>query len=182
MSQWNIVSQKPIFKAKFFDVKEVELQNDKGEKKIHHLAERVSVACVFPLTDSDEIYLISQYRYMFKKRVLEAVAGYVEEKETPFACAKRELKEEAGITAIQWEEMKRIEMAASVFKGKVHLFLAQELSLGEPKREDGEDINLVKISLEEAVKKVMLGEISHSATMIGILLLDKLKREKKIII
>lgn len=175
MNQWKIVSQKSIFDADLFDVKEIKFKNKEGEEKIHHIVERTPTVSVFPLTDSYEIYLVSQFRYTLKKITLEAVAGYIDTKEMPLAAAKRELEEETGIIAKQWEEIIRVEMAASVIKGKNHLFLAKGLQISRPKKEEGEEISLVKMHLSEAAKKVMNGEINHAASMIGILMLDKMR-------
>lgn len=180
MTQWKLTSQKTILRTKLFNVKEIEFENKKGKKKIHHQAERVPIVSVFPLTDTYEIYLISQYRYMLDKTVLEAVAGHVEKKETTIMAAKRELKEEAGITSHQLEEIARIEMAGSVFRSKNHLFLAKGLEIGDNKPEDDEQISIVKMPLTIAVEKVMTGEINHASSMIGILLLDKLISQKKL--
>lgn len=180
MSQWKIVSQKTILKTELFNVKEIGLKSSAGKIKIHHEAERAPVVSVFPLTDQYEIYLISQYRYMYKKSVLEAVAGYVKKKETTIAAAKRELKEETGIEAAQLEEIARIRMAGSVFKSTTNLFLAKGLEMGDNNLDDDEEIAVVKMPLSEAVEKVMTGEINHSSSMIGILLLDKLRMQKKL--
>lgn len=180
MSRWKIVSQKPVFKAELFDVKEIEFLTKSGEKKVHHQVERNPIVSVFPLTDSYEIYLISQYRYMLKTIVLEAVAGNIEKKETTLEAAKRELKEETGIIAGQWEEIARAQIGASVLKAKIHLFLAKELEMGQAELQDGEEITLVKMSLNQAVKKVMTGEINHAASMVGILMLDQLRSQKKL--
>jgi 8-oxo-dGTP pyrophosphatase MutT (NUDIX family) len=180
MSQWKIISQKNILKSELFDVKEIKLENDKGKRKVHHEAERVPIVSVFPLTDKYEIYLISQYRSILKKTVLEAVSGYIEKKETVIAAARRELKEEAGIEALQLEEIARIQMSGSVFKSSSNLFLAKGLEIGDNNLDDTEEIEVVKMPLATAVEKVMLGEINHAASVIGILMLDKLRREKKL--
>lgn len=180
MSQWKIISQKSAFKTELFDVKEIVFRDNKGKEKVHHIAERDQIVLVFPLTDQYEIYLISEYRYMLKKTVLQAVAGHIDKRETTIAAAKRELKEEAGISAHQLEEMARVEMSGSVFKSKSYLFLAKGLEIGDNKLEDDEEITLVKMPLNVAVEKVMTGEINNSASMVGILMLDKLRREKKL--
>jgi len=180
MSQWKIISQKPIFKAKLFDVKEIVFRNKSGLEKIHHIVQRDTVVTIFPLTDQYEVYLVSQYRYMLEKTVLEAPSGYVEKKETTIAAAKRELKEETGISAQQLEELARVDLASSIFKGKVHLFLAKGLEIGDDDLEEGEEISVVKMPLTVAVEKVIMGEINHAASMAGILLLDKLRMQKKL--
>ncbi len=180
MTQWKIISQKSILRAEFFSVKEIEFESNTGKRKIHHEAERTPVVSVFPLTNKYEIYLVSQYRYSLNKTSLEAVAGYIKKKETTIDAAKRELKEETGIEAQSIEEIARIQMAGSVFKGAINLFLAKGLEMGDNNLDDDEEISVVKMPLSVAVEKVMIGEINHSASMIGILMLDKLKSQKKL--
>jgi len=180
MSQWKIISQKTTLKTELFDVKEIKFKGSAGKIKIHHEVERAPVVSVFPLTDQYDIYLISQYRSMLKKTILEAVAGFVEKNESVIAAAKRELKEEAGIEAQQLEEIARVEVAGSVIKGTVNLFLAKGLELGEVNLDEDEEISIVKMPLEQAVEKVMTGEINHAASIIGILMLDKLRMQKKL--
>lgn len=180
MSQWKIISQKPVFKAKLFNVKEVIIEGEAGKRKLHHVAERVPIVSVFPLTDSYEIYLISEYRHMLQKTIIEAVAGHIEKGETAIAAAKRELAEEAGINAMQLEELARVEMSGSVFKSRTHIFLAKGLEFGEANLDEDEEIELVKLPLTQAVEKVMTGEINHATSMIGILMLDKLRAQKKL--
>jgi len=180
MSRWKLVSQKSILKTDLFDVKKIDFKTKTGKKKIHYQAERVPIVSVFPLTDSYELYLVSEYRYMLEKTVLQAVAGHIEKKETTIAAAKRELREEAGITSHNLEEIARIEMSGSVFRSKAYLFLAKGLEMVDNNLDDDEEISIVKMPLESAVEKVMTGEINHAASMIGILLLDKLRAQKKL--
>ncbi len=180
MSQWKIISQKSILKAEYLDVKEIEFENEAGKRKIHHLAERTPVVSIFPLTNKYEIYLVSQYRSSLKQTTLEAVAGYMEKKETTIAAARRELKEETGIEAEQLEEIARIQLAGSVFKATINLFLAKGLEIGDNDLDEDEEIEVVKMPLSVAVEKVMTGEINHAASMIGILMLDKLRTERKL--
>jgi ADP-ribose pyrophosphatase len=180
MSQWKDVSQKTILKTELFDVKKIVFKDNKGKKRIHHEAQRVPVVSIFPLTESNEIYLISQYRRMISRTTLEAVAGYVKETETIVSAARRELKEEVGIEARQLEMIARVQMAGSVFKSTTNLFLAKDLEIGDSHPDEDEEISIVKMPLSDAAEKVMTGEINHAASMIGILILDKLRMQKKL--
>ncbi len=176
-----ILSEKETFKAEnAFTVKKLQLELPNGKKIVHYIAQRVPAISVFPLTEKYELYLISEYRYLLKKTVLEAVAGRVDKGENFLSAAKRELKEEAGITASICEELTRIELSSSFFRATQRLFLAKDLEISGQELEEDETIEVVKIPLEEAVKKVMSGEIETAATIIGILMLDKLRREKKL--
>ncbi len=175
-----IVAEKVVYKARFFEVKEQKVLLPNNKKHSYTIAERLPTVNIFPLDDTCNLYLISQYRYMFNRRVLEAVGGHVEKNETSLTAAKRELKEEIGMVGSHWEELARIEKSASVFKETAHLFLVRDLEQGKPEPETGEDIILGKLPLKEAGEKVMSGEINNAATMIGIFILDRLRMEKKL--
>ncbi len=148
---------------------------------IHHQVERLPTVDIFPLTDTYELCLVSECRPMLGKTILSVPAGFMDkENEIPLQTAKRELQEELGITANQWEKLQTVELGNSVIHAKAHFFLAKDLTFGAPSPEEDERITLVKLPLSEAVQKVMAGEISGVCSMTGILLLDRLRREKKL--
>jgi len=175
-----ILAKKTIFDSKFLKLYEIKLQLRNGETRTHYNVERVPTVTVLPLGENNEVYLISQYRYLHATIRIEAVAGTVDIGEEPLACAKRELLEEAGIAAKRWDNLGKIYLAGSYIKAHVSLFLARDLTVGEQKLEDDETITVVKMPLEEAVEKVLSGEISYGSAVSGILMLDRLMRDKKI--
>src|SRR3989344_1288950 len=166
-----IVSKKTLLRSELFKVNRVNLILNDGKKRIHDVVERVPTVCVFPLENNGDIYLIYQYRYSFGKRIIEAVSGHVESGEKPLETAKRELMEEAGIFAKFWKKLAILELSSSVIMSKSHLFLVKDLSFGRARPVSGEEIELIKMPLEEAVRKVINGEIFHASTANGIMLL-----------
>lgn len=182
MTHNRILSEKTTFKGEenTFEVREVELEFPNKKRATHYIAERVPVSVVFPITSKNELILINQYRYLLKKTIIEAVSGRIDKGETSLAAAKRELLEEAGLIAGGVEELTRIELASSFFRAKATLFIARDLEFVSQDLEESEQIEVFKMPIAEAVKKVADGEIQAASTIIGILMIDKLRREKKL--
>ncbi|KKR76435.1 MAG: NUDIX hydrolase [Candidatus Levybacteria bacterium GW2011_GWA2_40_8] len=180
MDRWKTLSKKTLLTSELFEVTQTKFKLPNGKIKVREDVIRKPTVCVFPV-DGQNIYLISEYRELWDERMLHAVAGFVDKKgETILDTAKRELMEEAGLQASQWEEISRYRLAASVIKGTTSLFLARDLEFSKQNLMDDEKIKVVKLSLKDAVSKVLTGEISDSATMVGILMIEKLRRQKKI--
>ena len=180
MNKWKIKSQNIVFSQRLFKVKKQEILLPNGEKREYSIVERRPISVIFPVSGKLELYLISQFRYLFDEKILEAAAGHIDEGETPLEAAKRELKEETGLMASNWSEILEVETSASVIKSIVHIFLARGVMFGKPNPEEGEEIKLVKISIENAIKKITDGEIKTAATIIGVFLLDKLNKEGRL--
>src|SRR3989344_7514089 len=140
MNRWKIKSQNIVFSQRLFKVKEQKILLPNGKERKYSVVERQPISVIFPISEKLDLYLISQFRYLFDKTILEAVAGHVDDGETPLKAAKRELKEETGITALDWKEILEFETSASVIRSSVHIFLAKGIKVGKPNPEEGEKI------------------------------------------
>jgi ADP-ribose pyrophosphatase len=178
MSDIKILSQKSIFTSRYFEVEEVEIERN-GRTFVKEFCKRRPAVFVLAINEKDEVYLVSQYREVLQKTTVELVAGTCEEGSSPLANAQRELSEEAGVTAKDWKALETIELSANVNQ-QVHLFLATNLQEGKSHPDDDEEIEVVKLPFEEALQKVLKGEITLAPSVTGILLYDALRREGKV--
>lgn len=172
------VTSQFVFDAELFRVTESLISYATGEKVVHNDVLVTPSVLIFPVTEQYDIYVVSEYRYLLKQTVLSAVSGSIEYNQKPLFVAKKELQEEAGLKASQWEELTKIELSTSIVREQVYLFLAKDLEQVVPRPEAHEAISLVKLSLHEAMSKVFTGEINHGPTMLGILMLAELKKGK----
>lgn len=89
--------------------------------------------------------------------------------EEPLAAAKRELKEETGLTAEKWTEIMKIHTSNSVTDEVGFIYLAEDLTLGETEFEETEIIQVKRVLFSEALNWVMEGKITDSISVAGIL-------------
>nr|WP_286206445.1 NUDIX hydrolase [Sessilibacter corallicola] len=131
---------------------------------------------VVPIDDEGYTWLVRQSRYPLQEYTWEIPEGGSPEGEDPLETAKRELKEEVGLTATDWEPLLNMHLSNSVTNEEAIIYVARGISLGETELEDSEDITSVRIPLSEAIQKVMTGEITDSLSVAALLKLAYLQR------
>jgi 8-oxo-dGTP pyrophosphatase MutT (NUDIX family) len=174
---WTIKETEKKFANDFFKVFNDKVVQPDGKDGSYATIEFVSGVTVLPIDDEDFVYLTKQFRYVAGQNTLEVVAGGIEEEKT-IDAAKREIKEELGITAGELTELGTIQLDNSIIKAQTTLFIAKKLSFGKTDRDDSEEMEMVKISFREAVEKVLNGEITHAPSCV-LLLKAWLKKSEK---
>jgi ADP-ribose pyrophosphatase len=130
---------------------------------------------VLPLLDGDRVCLIRNERVAVHKMLIELPAGTIDGDEAPQAAAVRELEEETGYTAARWRELPAFYMSPGILNERMHVFVAEGLSAGEPKREDGEIIDNLVVAWDEAMRMAESGEIEDAKTLCALLLWDRMR-------
>ena len=174
---WTIKDTTKKFANDFFTVFEDKVIQPDGKEGAYATVNLKDGVSVLPIDDDGFVYITKQFKYAFGHDSLEAVAGAIEE-ENPADSAKREVTEELGIEAEEIIQLGTIDIDTSIIKTQSHLFLARKLSFREPEREGTEAIETVKMKLNEAVEKVMNGEITHAPSCILILKAEKFESGK----
>jgi len=165
---WTIKDRKKSFENDFFKVFEDDVIEPDGKDGKYATIDFPPGVSILPIDDDGNIYITRQFRYALGREDLEAIAGGIEG-EGRLQAAKREAREELGIEAGEWKYLGKIESDTSITNSLCHLYLARKLTFKKPKRESTEDIETVKMKLDEAVEKVMKGEITHGQTCVLVL-------------
>ena len=117
------------------------------------------------LKDNNTILLIKQYRYPLKKVNLELPAGKLEIGENPDEACKRELEEETGYQAKQWQSLGFINTTPGICTEKLYLYLAKDLIFVGEHPDEGEILKCEEYNLSEVFKMINSGEINDAKTI-----------------
>ena len=163
------MSDEPLLSTPRFRVERVERQRSENLVVCREVIRHPGSVVILPMIDKDHICLIRNYRVAVEQQLIELPAGTLEADEAPATCAARELTEETGYTAGRLKELTHFFAAPGILDEKMHLFVAEDLILGTPAREIGEEIENYIVTWDEALQMVSNGTICDAKTIIGLL-------------
>ena len=152
-----------VYDGKLFDVV-VERWGEHEREIVEHPGAVAIVA-----VDADGmITLVRQRREAARTHLLELPAGTLEEEETPLDSAKRELREETGLTGGTWSELGGFWTTPGFCREYMHLFAAEGVESGEATPEADEELEIVRWNVRDIPAR--LDEIQDAKTLAGLLL------------
>lgn len=167
------ISSKRVYSGRIISVDVDEVRFPDGSVGQLEMVRHSGASAVVPLLDSREdprVLLIRQYRYAADGYVYEIPAGRLDPGEAPESCASRELREETGYSAASLRQLTTIYTTPGFTDERIHLFVAEGLTLGVSDREADEFLELHPVSLSEAVAMTQSGEIVDAKTSVALLL------------
>ena len=169
---FKVLSSQLLFDAPIIAVRKDELAMPNEQVAYRDVVEHMGAVAVAAVNDAGEIAMVHQYRHAVKRRLWELPAGLLDLKdESELAGAQRELVEEAGLKAAQWSVLADIVTSPGFCEETARVYLAQDLIEVERPEAFGDeeaDMDFAWIKLDEAVAKVLAGEINNSIAVTGI--------------
>ena len=158
-----------LLKADRFQVVERRQRTSSGRSVARQVILHPGAVVIVPLLDGGRVCLIRNERVAVGKTLVELPAGTLEPPELPHVTAQRELREETGYSATQWQELPGFFMSPGILCERMHVFVATGLKAGDPEREEGEQIDNLIVPWNEALAMIERGEIEDAKTICAVL-------------
>lgn len=154
-------------------VDDIELENGMPAKR--EVVDHPGGVSVAILTKENELIFVRQFRYPYKKVLLELPAGKLEPGEDPFEAVKREQREETGTTAESYISLGEVYPTPGYCGEIIRLWACRAATQGAALQLDEDEfLATERIPLDKAVQMVLNNEIPDGKTQIGILKTAKL--------
>ncbi|UPG66625.1 NUDIX domain-containing protein [Gordonia hongkongensis] len=143
-----------------------------GRVAEREVVEHFGAVAILARDDAGRVAMVRQYRHPIGRRLLELPAGLLDQAdEEPLAAAQRELAEEADLAADSWHVLVDLALSPGFTDEALRLYLAEGLHyLDAAERVDEEaDMSIEWVPLDDAVAKVLSGEIVNATSVAGIL-------------
>lgn len=167
---WKTLTNETVYENPWIKVEHRDVKTPAGTDGIYGIVHFKNRAVgIVPLDEQLNTWLVGQYRYALSAYSWEIPEGGAPIGESLLDAAKRELKEETGISAQKWTKIIDFATSNSVTDELGSAYIAQDLSFGEMELEDTEDIMVKKVPFHEVVDMIFRGEITDALTIMAIL-------------
>ncbi len=166
---WTIKQSDKVYVDSFIDVQLDQVIRPDGRDGQHVVVNLKPGVCVLAIDDEDQVYLTKEFHYGIGRNSIEAVSGGIEAGEDALLTARRELQEELGLVAENWEFLGTVDPFTTVVVSPTRLYVARGLTEVPRDLEGTELIERIVMPLSVAVEKVISGEITHAPSAIAIL-------------
>ena len=132
------------------------------------IVEHPGAVAIVAVDDEGYVWLVRQLREATRGRLLEIPAGTAEAGEEPLETARRELREECGLTGGEWRRLAAFWTTPGFCRERMVLFAAEGVVAGEASPAEDEELEIVRWSVGEIPQR--LGEVEDAKTLAGLLL------------
>ena len=180
------LKEEKVNSSLIYDGRIIKLYNDEiklpdGNGAYREYVKHPGGVCVVPITDKGEVMLVRQYRYVYGKEIIEIPAGKRDgADEDTLVGAKRELKEELGITAENFFYLGEFYPTPGYTDEIIYMYAATKLTFGETNPDEDEFIETEKFHIDTLIDMIMKGEIKDGKTIAAVLKAKKLIDTNKI--
>jgi ADP-ribose pyrophosphatase len=148
-----------------------------GNESVREYITHPGAVAVLAMHDNGRLVMERQYRYAAKQEFIEIPAGKIDHGEDILLTAQRELLEETGYVASEWEHLTTTYPCIGYGDERIEYFLARGLTKQARELEDGEFLEVFELSLPDAMNWVHQGKINDSKTIVGLFWLEKHLRD-----
>ena len=165
-----------LLETKRFNAVEQVVTRPDGTVATLQYVEHPGSVAILPLVDDQHVCLIRSHRLTVGETLIEVPAGTREPDEPAIETARRELAEETGYRAARLEELVNYYPSPGISNERMWVFIAHDLTAGDPAREPNEEIENYVVSWDEALAMIDRGEIRDGKTLVAILTWERQRR------
>lgn len=167
------LSSEAVFDGVLLKVRRDQARLPSGNAAVREWVDHPGAAVMIAQLDNGKLLFERQFRYPLRRIFTELPAGKIDRNEHALDTAKRELQEETGYRARHWRHLGTMHPCIGYSNERIEIFLAQGLSFVGTGLDDEEFLEIVELSLDDAMLAIRDGEISDGKSISALLWAEK---------
>lgn len=166
------LSGEVVYDGKIITVHKDRVELVSGKTSFREVVEHSGGVVILAICKKDgveKVLMVKQFRYPLKEALLELPAGKLEKNENPFEAAKRELKEETGYIAKNWQDLGYVFTSPGYSDEKLYLYKAANLEFVGECPDDGEILIEYEYTIDEIKNMIKNNEITDAKTICAVM-------------
>jgi ADP-ribose pyrophosphatase len=172
------LTKETVYDGKLFKVVKESVRLPDGRERPREIVVHPGAVALVAVDHEDQILMVRQYRRAADRVLLEIPAGTREPDESAEECAKRELIEETGYRASNISRLGGFYSAPGFCTEFLDCYLLTGLSEDKSSADDDENIEMERLSIDEAITAIRNGEIQDAKSICGLMLWLNVSKEK----
>lgn len=168
------IASEPVFDGKLLHVRSDTVRLPNGHETVREWITHPGAVVVVATLDNGRLLLERQFRYPLQRIFVELPAGKIDPDEHPLDTAKRELREETGHQAKFWRHLATMHPCVGYSDEHIEIFWAHGLIYVGHQRDHGEFLDIIEMSVVDALQAVCDGEITDGKTIAALMWADKI--------
>lgn len=169
---WQLQGRETVYDTRWLAVCRDQVVRPDGADYVYDHVLLPASTTILALRDDGMVPVTHQWIYTHRERHWRLPSGGVDRADAdPAAAARRELREETGLTAGVWEVLGSVNGADSVTNHRDHVFMATDLTTaGHPQLEGGEaDLEVHWMCFSTVLEFVLNGRMVHAGSAFAVL-------------
>ena len=160
------IASEQVFRGRLLEVRRDSVRLPDGKSSVREYVVHPGAVVIIAELDNGELLFERQFRYPLHRVFLELPAGKIDPGEDILATARRELLEETGHVADDWQHLGVMHPCIGYSDERIEIFLARGVRrVGAPQLDAGEFLDVLSLSFDAALTAVDQGEITDAKTI-----------------
>lgn len=170
-SPWRTLTAREVYRNPWLTVTEYQVIRPDGQPGIYGVVDPGDNATIVALDADEQVWVVEDFLYPIQRRCWFLPGGAIDTGEEPLLAAQRELAEETGLSAAQWDHLGAFYLTPGIATQLSHIYLARGLTHGAHQRDPGEaSMTTRPLPLREAYRASQRGESPSAVSALGLAL------------